>query len=88
MKEKLVRMFGFVDNEIVTIVLSSPFLVYVIAKHDELYFLYACRIDDNVSRICLKCGTYDEMFACVDMLRHKGCYKKGADIIYCDVNLL
>lgn len=88
MKEKLVRMFGFVDNEIVMIVLGSPCLVYVIAKHDEDYFLYACQTEGNVSRICLKCGMYEEMFSCVDMLRFKGVYKNGADIIYCDVNLL
>jgi len=85
MKEKLIKMFGFVDNEIATIVLGSPSLVYVITKFGDDYYLDACQIEGNVSRICLKCGTYDEMFACVDMLRYKLCYEKGTDIFCYDV---
>ena len=69
MKEKLVRMFRFADDKIAAILVSNPYLVYVITKdNDGYYYLSACQTADNVSRICLKCGTYDEMFACAKML--------------------
>ncbi len=70
MKEKLVRMFGFADNDIVTIFLHSPSLVYVITNPDDYCYLYACRIEDNLSSICLKCGSYGEMVTCAEMLTY------------------
>ncbi len=72
MKERLVKRLGFADDKIAAIVVSNPYLAYVIIKEsDGNYYLYACQIEGETFKICLKCGTYDEMFSCADML----CYE-------------
>lgn len=70
MKEKLIKMFGFVDKEIVTIFLHSPSLVYVIIKSGDYCYLFVCQIEDNVACICISCGSYGEMVKCAEMLTY------------------
>ncbi len=75
-------MFGFSDDEIKAIIIENPYLVYVIVNDfDNYHYLYACQTGDNISRICLKCGTYEEMCKCAEIL----CYDFNIKIISYDV---
>ncbi len=80
MKEKLVRMFGFKEDSIVNVLGDNQYTVYVITKTVSTYDLYVCRLVDGVSRIWLKEGAYEELYACVAMLCFKPAFKTYYEI--------